>query len=134
MATRGGGVYFPVDAGFCDTMVARMIVRRLGAEGFVAYVRMLCCLLNEPGGRLPLAMDDEWEVLSERLGLPLATTRELVGLMEHYGALERPDGGSYVMSPQVSAALSAREEIVEKRRAAGRASGEARRKKAAGEQ
>lgn len=133
MATRGGGVYFPVDAGFCDTTVARMVTRRLGADGFLAYVRMLCCLLNEPGGRLPLSLDDEWEVLADRLGLPVDTARELVALMERYGALERPDGGGYVMSPQVSSAIVARDEIVEKRRAAGRASGEARRRKASGE-
>ena len=132
MATRGGGVYFPMDAGFCDTTVARQVGRRLGAEGQWAYLRLLACLLNEDGGRLPLAAEDEWEDLSDRLGLPPDGTRELVSLMEHYGALLRPDGGGYVFSPLVSESIAVRDEISEKRRAAGRASGEARRRRAVG--
>jgi hypothetical protein len=107
MATRGGGVYFPVDAGFCDTTVARQIGRRLGAVGQWAYVRTLCCLLNEPGGRLPLASEDEWADLADRLRLPSEDCRELVALMEHYGALERE--GGYVFSVAVSDSIAARE-------------------------
>lgn len=125
MATRGGGVYFPVDAGFCDTTVARQIGRRLGAVGQWAYVRTLCCLLNEPGGRLPLASDDEWEDLADRLDLSSEDCRVLVAMMEHYGALVHED--SVVFSPIVSKSIATRDEISEKRREAGRASGAARR-------
>ncbi len=118
MATRGGGVYFPVDAGFCDTTVARQIGRRLGAEGQWAYLRLLTSLLNEGDGRLPLAAEDEWEDLADRLGLPPDGTRELVSLMEHYGALLRPDGGGYVFSPLVSESITARDETKERGRRA----------------
>lgn len=133
MATKGGGVYFPVDAGFCDTQAARQVVRHLGDSGFRAYVRLLCSLLNEDGGRLMLSLEDEWADLADVLGLSIDRTRELVALMERYGALVRPDGGGYVFSPMVSESIAARNEISEKRRAAGRASGEARRKRSSGE-
>lgn len=133
MATKGGGVYFPVDAGFCDTQAARQVVRHLGDSGFRAYVRLLCSLLNEDGGRLMLSLDDEWADLADSIGLSIEGTRELVALMERYGELVRPDGGGYVFSPMVSESIAARNEISEKRRAAGKASGEARRKRSAGE-
>lgn len=122
-----GGAYFPANAGFCDTTVARQVTRRLGDAGFHAYVRLLCLLLNEEGGRLPLSLPEEWDDLAERVGLDGAATGELVALMERYGALARGDG--YVYSPLVSESLAARDEISEKRRAAGRASGEARRRR-----
>ena len=118
MATKGGGVYFPVDAGFCDTQAARQVVRHLGDSGFRAYVRLLCSLLNEDGGRLMLSLEDEWADLADVLGLSIDRTRELVALMERYGALVRPDGGGYVFSPMVSESISARNETVEKRRKA----------------
>lgn len=122
-----GGAYFPANAGFCDTTVARQVTRRLGDAGFHAYVRLLCLLLNEEGGRLPLSLPEEWDDLAERVGLDGGATGELVALMERYGALARGDG--YVYSPLVSESLAARDEISEKRRAAGRASGEARRRR-----
>lgn len=122
-----GGAYFPANAGFCDTTVARQVTRRLGDAGFHAYVRLLCLLLNEEGGRLPLSLPEEWDDLAERVGLDGAATGELVALMERYGALAMGDG--YVYSPMVSESLAARDEISEKRRAAGRASGEARRRR-----
>ena len=122
-----GGAYFPANAGFCDTTVARQVTRRLGDAGFHAYVRLLCLLLNEEGGRLPLSLPEEWDDLAERVGLDGEATGELVALMERYGALAQGDG--YVYSPLVSESLAARDEISEKRRAAGRASGEARRRR-----
>lgn len=122
-----GGAYFPCNAGFCETTVARQVTRRLGDAGFHAYVRLLCLLLNEGGGRLPLSLPEEWEDLAERVGLDGDATGELVALMQRYGALARGDG--YVYSPLVSESLAARDEISEKRRAAGRASGEARRRR-----
>lgn len=122
-----GGAYFPCDAGFCETTVARQVTRRLGDAGFHAYVRLLCLLLNEEGGRLPLSLPEEWDDLAERVGLDGEATGELVALMARYGALAQGDG--YVYSPLVSESLAARDEISERRRAAGRASGEARRRR-----
>ncbi len=122
-----GGAYFPCNAGFCETTVARQVTRRLGDAGFHAYVRLLCLLLNEEGGRLPLSLPEERDDLAERVGLDGGATGELVALMERYGALARGDG--YVYSPLVSEGLAAHDDLVEKRRAAGRASGEARRRR-----
>jgi hypothetical protein len=132
MATRNGGVYFPVDSSFCDTQAARQVTRRFGAEGFMAYVRLLCMLLREDGGRLSVELDDDWEDIAYQLGMGTDEVHELVAVLAHYGAVDMEDGTLW--SPMVSAALVAREEIVEKKRAAGRASGESRRKKASGEQ
>ena len=120
--------YLPMYAGFCDTTMARQVTRHLGDAGFHAYVRMLCLLLNEPGGRLPLALDDEWDDLADRLGVSMEDARSLVALMEHYGVLEVGEG--YVFSPDVSESIAAVEALRESNSKAGKASGEARRKKA----
>ena len=87
MATRGGGVYFPVDAGFCDTQAARQVTRRYGAEGVLAYVRLLCMLLREDGGRLSVGLDEDWEDVADQLGMDEDAARELVAVLAHYGAV-----------------------------------------------
>lgn len=130
MATEGGGVYMPLDAGFCDTAAARQVRRRLGDAGFYAYVKMHCCLLNEPGGRLPLALADEWEDLAERLCLDVEQTKELVAVMRRYKALELDEDGA-VWSPVVVRSMLARDEIKDARRRGAYASAEARRRKKA---
>lgn len=114
-----GGAYFPANAGFCDTTVARQVTRRLGDAGFHAYVRLLCLLLNEGGGRLPLSLPEEWEDLAERVGLDGDATGELVALMQRYGALARGDG--YVYSPLVSESLAQFEEARDAKSRAARA-------------
>lgn len=116
MATRGGGVYFPVDAGFCDTQAARQVTRRYGAEGFLAYVRLLCMLLREDGGRLSVGLDEDWEDVADQLGMDEDAARELVAVLAHYGAVVLEDGALW--SPLVTESIAARKEITEKRRQA----------------
>ena len=113
-------------AGFCDTTMARQATRKLGDKGFHAYVRMLCLLLNETGGRLPLSLDDEWDDLSDRLGIDVDETKELVALMEHYGVLEVGEG--YVFSPAVSESIAAVEMYREAGSRGGKKSADARKK------
>lgn len=107
MATRGGGVYFPVDAGFCDTQAARQVTRRYGPAGFLAYVRLLCMMLREDGGRLSVALDDDWADVADQLGMDEGEARELVAVLAHYGAVVMEDGELW--SPLVSASVAARE-------------------------
>ncbi len=107
MATRGGGVYFPVDAGFCDTQAARQVTRRFGPAGFCAYVRLLCMMLREDGGRLSVALDDDWADVADQLGMGEDEARELVAVLAHYGAVVLEDGALW--SPLVSASVAARE-------------------------
>lgn len=107
MATRGGGVYFPVDAGFCDTQAARQVTRRFGPAGFCAYVRLLCMMLREDGGRLSVALDDDWADVADQLGMGEDEARELVAMLAHYGAVVLEDGALW--SPLVSASVAARE-------------------------
>lgn len=116
MATRGGGVYFPVDAGFCDTQAARQVTRRYGAEGFLAYVRLLCMLLREDGGRLSVGLEEDWEDVADQLGMDDDAARELVAVLSHYGAVVLEDGALW--SPLVTESIAARKEITEKRRQA----------------
>ena len=116
MATRGGGVYFPVDAGFCDTQAARQVTRRYGAEGFLAYMRLLCMLLREDGGRLSVGLEEDWEDVADQLGMDEDASRELVAVLAHYGAVILEDGALW--SPLVTESIAARKEITEKRRQA----------------
>ena len=119
MATRGGGVYFPVDAGFCDTQAARQVTRRFGPAGFCAYVRLLCMMLREDGGRLSVALDDDWADVADQLGMGEDEARELVAVLAHYGAVVLEDGALW--SPLVAESIAARDEISEKRRKAAEA-------------
>ena len=119
MATRGGGVYFPVDAGFCDTQAARQVTRRFGPAGFCAYVRLLCMMLREDGGRLSVALDDDWADVADQLGMGEDEARELVAVLAHYGAVIMDDGTLW--SPLVAESIAARDEISEKRRKAAEA-------------
>ena len=127
-----GGAYFPANAGFCDTTVARQVTRRLGDAGFHAYVRLLCLLLNEEGGRLPLSLPEEWDDLAERVGLDGGATGELVALMARYGALAQGDG--YVYSPLVSESLAQFEEARDAKSRAARARWDKERRRKAGQQ
>lgn len=120
MATRGGGVYFPVDAGFCDTQAARQVTRRFGPAGFAAYVRLLCMMLREDGGRLSVALADDWADVADQLGMGEDEARELVAVLAHYGAVVLDEDGA-LWSPLVSASIAARDEISEKRRRAAEA-------------
>jgi hypothetical protein len=119
VATRGGGVYFPVDAGFCDTQAARQVSRRYGAEGFAAYVRLLCMMLREDGGRLSVELEDDWEDVADQLGMGSEDARGLVATLAHYGAVVVEGGRMW--SPLVSESIAARDEISEKRRKAAEA-------------
>ena len=119
MATRGGGVYFPVDAGFCDTQAARQVTRRYGDEGFAAYVRLLCMMLREDGGRLSVELEDDWEDVADQLGMGSDDARGLVATLAHYGAVVVEGGRMW--SPLVSESIAARDEISEKRRKAAEA-------------
>lgn len=127
MATRGGGVYFPVDAGFCDTQAARQVTRRFGPAGFCAYVRLLCMMLREDGGRLSVALDDDWADVADQLGMGEDEAHELVAVLAHYGAVVLEDGALW--SPLVAESIAARDETVEARRRGAYASAEARRRK-----
>lgn len=120
MAARTGGVYFPVDASFCDTQAARQVRRRFGAEGFEAYIRLLCMLLREDGGRLSVQLEDDWADIADQLHMTPEDTQELIAVLTHYGALESDDGG-WLSAPIVSDSLLARDEISEMRSKAAKA-------------
>lgn len=128
MATEQGGVYFPVRAGFCDDQCARQVRRRFGHEGFDAYVTLMCLLLREDGGRLSLALDEDWEDLGEQLfGMDKPRLQAFLAVLEHYGAVVLEDGTLF--SPLVSGAIATYKDVKEQKSRAGKASAEARKRK-----
>lgn len=128
MAERGG-VYFPARASLCNDQVARQIRRRYGHRGFDAYITLLCLLLREEGGRLSLSMESDWEDLADQLyGMEIQELKEFVAVLAHYGAVVHEDG--ILFSPMVSEAIGTYATAKEAAVRRGKASGEARRKKA----
>lgn len=119
MASVTGGVYVPLDAGFCDTQAVRQVRRRFGAEGFEAYVRLLCMLLREPSGRISVQLEDDWADVADQLGMGEDEARELVAILTHYEALVVEDGSLW--SPLVSKSIADRNELTERRKRAAQA-------------
>lgn len=106
MSGEQGGVYFPVRSGFCDDQCARQVRRRFGHQGFDAYVKLLCLLLREDGGRLSLALDDDWDDLGDQLyGMDRERLKEFISVLAHYGAVVCE--GQVLYSPLVSESMVA---------------------------
>ncbi len=76
-------------------------------------------MLREDGGRLSVALDDDWADVADQLGMGEDEARELVAVLAHYGAVVLEDGALW--SPLVAESIAARDEISEKRRKAAEA-------------
>ena len=128
-----GGVYFPVRAGFCRDRAARRLRRARGWEGMGQYVALLCMLLEEPGNALDVLDPADMADLADELGCASAgDCAELLRDMASAGMLDAASLESgIVRAPVVDEAVRDREACIEQRRAAGIASGEARRRRAA---
>lgn len=128
---ENGGAYFPVRAGFCRDRAARSLRRAHGWEGMGRYVGLLCMLLEEPGNALDVSTPDGMDDLADQLGLDRDGCAALLSDMASAGML---DGSALedgtVRARVVDEAIERYDSIIEAKRAAGRASGEARRKKA----
>ena len=128
---ENGGAYFPVRAGFCRDRAARSLRRAYGWEGMGRYVGLLCMLLEEPGNSLDVSTPDGMDDLADQLGLDRDGCAELLADMASCGMLEEGAlGDGTVRAPVVDEAIERYDSIIEAKRAAGRASGEARRRKA----
>lgn len=128
---ENGGAYFPVRAGFCRDRAARSLRRAHGWEGVGRYVGLLCMLLEEPGNALDVSEPDGMDDLADQLGLDRDGCAALLRDMASAGMLDAGalDDG-VVRAHVVDEAIDRYDSIIEAKRAAGRASGEARRKKA----
>lgn len=128
-----GGVYFPVRAGFCRDRAARLLRRRHGAAGLGCYVILLCLLLEEPGAAMDVSAPDGMDDLAEEFGVGRDECAALLRDMAA-GGLVDPDAlaDGVVRCLVTDEACKTWSEIIEKRRAAGRASGKTRRRKAGG--
>lgn len=128
---ENGGAYFPVRAGFCRDRAARSLRRAHGWEGVGRYVGLLCMLLEEPGNALDVSTPDGMDDLADQLGLDRDGCAALLRDMAAAGMLDAGalDDG-VVRAHVVDEAIDRYDSIIEAKRAAGRASGEARRKKA----
>ena len=130
---ESGGVYFPVRAGFCRDRAARRLRRSHGLEGMGQYVALLCMLLEEPGNALDVMDAADMADLADELGCPSSEAcADLLRDMAAAGMIDAASLGSgIVRAPLVDEAVRDREACIEQRRAAGVASGEARRRRAA---
>lgn len=128
---ENGGAYFPVRAGFCRDRAARSLRRAHGWEGVGRYVGLLCMLLKEPGNALDVSTPEGMDDLADQLGLDREGCAALLRDMAAAGMLDAGalDDG-VVRAHVVDEAIDRYDSIIEAKRAAGRASGEARRKKA----
>ena len=126
-----GGAYFPVRAGFCRDRAARRLRRARGWEGVGQYVALLCMLLEEPGNALDVLDPADMADLADELGCASAgDCAELLRDMASAGMLDAASLESgIVRAPVVDEAVDKWDAIIEAKRAAGRASGEARRKR-----
>ena len=127
-----GGVYFPVRAGFCRDRAARRLRRSRGWEGVGQYVGLLCMLLEEPGNALDVMDAADMADLADELGCASAgDCADLLRDMASAGMLDAAALESgIVRAPMVDEAVDKWDAIIEAKRAAGRASGESRRKRA----
>lgn len=128
---ENGGAYFPVRAGFCRDRAARALRRAHGWEGVGRYVGLLCMLLEEPGNALDVSETDGMDDLAEQLGLDRDGCAGLLADMASAGLVDAQSlADGTVRAPVVDEAIEKWDSIIEAKRAAGRASGEARRRKA----
>lgn len=117
----GGGVYFPVRAGFCRDRAARALRRRHGAAGLGCYVILLCLLLEEPGAAMDVSTPDGMDDLAEEFGVARDECAALLSDMAS-GGLVDPDSlaDGMVRCHVTDEACEVWRGIVEKRRAAAR--------------
>ena len=133
----GGGVYFPVRAGFCRDRAARLVVRRHGMAGLGRFLALCCMLLDEPGNALSVESPEGMEDVADELMVESAEEcGEFLSDLASVGLLDPSllsDG--IVSAPRVTMAISSYESALERARETGRMggikSGEARRRKAA---
>ena len=127
-----GGAYFPVRAGFCRDRAARRLRRARGLEGMGQYVALLCMLLEEPGNSLDVLDKADMADLADELGCESAADcADLLRDMASSGMIDVSSLESGIVRARVvDEAIDRWDAIVEAKRAAGRASGEARRKRA----
>lgn len=123
-------LYVTVDSSFTRNRAARSLLRRHGWAGLGRYVGLLCLLLDEGDHRLDVSGDDEMADVSEALGMG---TDELAGFLSDLASSSLIDPGALgegsISAGIVDEASRCRADLIEKRRAAGVASGEARRKR-----
>lgn len=125
---RNRSIYLPIDASFCDTAAARRAMSKYGYQGFYAYARLLCMMLSEPTGKLPVELEEDWQDLADQFKMSVKDTKELIATLQHYDALGIEEGKLY--SLDIIESINLRSEYEERGRRAGKASAEARRKKA----
>lgn len=124
----GGGVYFPVHAGFCRDRAARRLRRAHGWRGMGQYVGLMCMLLEEPGNALDVMADADMADLADELGCE--SSDECSALLADMAAAGMIDaaslGSGIVRSPVVDEAVRDRAEFSDRMRAAGRKGAESR--------
>lgn len=113
--------YFAVYAGDSDSAVVRRLRRKFGHKAVDAYWTLLCSLIAEPGGKLSIATEDDWQDLGERLyGMDEDELGDFLKTLKDYGAIV-VDSDQTIFSPRVSEGIYARQEAKKRSEQAKRA-------------
>lgn len=121
-------LYVTVDSSFTRNRAARSVLRRHGWAGLGRYVGLLCLLLDEPDHRLDVSGDDGAADVADALGMPEDELRTFLADLAASSLIDPGDlGDGVISSGAVDEANRCRADLIEKRRAAGVASGRARR-------
>ena len=98
-------------------------------EGWGVYVGLLCLLVNQPDGSLDVSDGDAWAVLALQMGCPESLLETIVPYLAERGLADAGAlGDGRLQMPESDRALESFDKVVR----AGKASGAARRRKAAG--
>lgn len=124
---RNRSIYLPIDASFCDTAATRRVMSKYGYQGFYAYARLLCMMLSEPTGKLPVELEEDWKDLAEQFKMSVKDAKELIATLQHYDALGIEEGKLY--SLDIIESMTARMEYEDARRKGAYAAAEAKRQK-----
>lgn len=129
---RNRGIYLPVDATFYDTRATRSIRRKFGDKGFYSYVKLLCLMLREPVGKLPVQVEDDWQDLAEVLEMDTGKAKEFIQTLQHLQEVFIEDGQMY--SPEVLQTINEYTELKELNKKRAQAGAAARWKKGSEEE
>ena len=99
-----------------------------GWEGWGVYVGLLCLLVNQPDGSLDVSDGDAWAVLALQMGCSEPLLETIVPYLAERGLADASAlGDGRLQMPESDRALESFDKVVR----AGKASGAARRRKAA---
>ena len=125
---RSIGTYIKGTNALAFDQEAQRLRMKFGWEGWGVYVGLLCLLVNQPDGSLDVSDGDAWAVLALQMGCSESLLETIVPYLAGRGLADPGAlGDGRLQMPESDRALESFDKVVR----AGKASGAARRRKAA---